>query len=147
MRFARETLATVKEEVEPLLRAHYAEIAWRQDNIPLAVDWERYLELEKAGKFVVFTVRKDGTLLGYSAYFITHHLHYRTTIFASNDVLYLDPSARGGTGTKFIKWCDEQLKQLGAHIHGLHIKLSLDWSPIAERLGFDHVDHVYLKWL
>lgn len=146
MIFAQESL-TIQSELEPLLVQHYHEIAWNQDRIPLDVDWERYRMIEEMGKFVLFTARVEGQLVGYSAYLIDSHLHYRTTVFAQNDVLYIDPKFRGRQGAKFIAWCEEQLRGLGVNVHGIHIKDSFDWSALARRLGFELMDRIYLKWL
>ena len=76
-------------------------------------------------------------LVGYSAYFITKHLHYAGLIHASNDVLFLRPDARrGATALRFLDWTEQQLRALGAMKLTYHIKFSLDWRPILHRRGY-----------
>ena len=145
--FFEEPVLSVKDEALPLLAKHWTEIAWNRAQIPLDPDWERYGQIERAGKFVCYTLRAKGKLVGYSAYFVDKHLHYRQTTFALNDVLYIDPAYRGRKGTGFILWCERRLKARGAQVHGLHIKHSFNWSKLAERIGFQLMDYIYMKWL
>jgi hypothetical protein len=145
--FAKESIVHLKPELTHLIQRHYEEIAWKRDKIPLDVDWERYGELERAGVVHFYTARMDGILIGYSCYIVNRHLHYKTTLFAQNDVLYIDKPYRGRKGAGFIRWCEEQLKALGVQVHGLHIKKWFDWSPLALRMGFEHMDGIYMKWI
>ena len=147
MIFARETLSDVRAELEPILRRHYEEIAWKRDRIPLDVDWEKYDLCEKNGSLEVYTARIDGKLAGYSAYFISRHPHYKQTIYAQNDVLYIDKPYRGRQGMEFIRWCETQLKARGVQVHGLHVKKWFDWSAMAVRMGFEPMDTILMKWI
>jgi GNAT superfamily N-acetyltransferase len=147
MQFSEERLADIRQEIEPILYRHWQEIAWNKDKIPLDVDWDRYDALADNGSFVCYTARIDGKLVGYSAYFLAYHLHYKSTLFANNDVLYIDREYRGGGGAKFIKWCEERLSEKGVQVHGLHIKKCFDWSALAVRLGFEPIDTILLKWV
>ena len=78
--FAREALYEMSAEVGRLLQAHYEELAKNQDRVKLNVDWERYAQLAQSGSYLVFTVRNDGVLVGYSGFFTSPHPHYRGAI-------------------------------------------------------------------
>lgn len=145
MQFQREKASSALfDEVFPLLLSHYQEVAHYKD-IPLDPDWEKYLKLEEMEMLRIFTAREvDGKLCGYAVFFIHPNPHYRTSIQANQDVLYIDPSKRG-FGKEFIPWCDEMLRAEGVHVvyHHLKAKPHLDFSPLLERIGYELIDKIY----
>lgn len=136
------------EEVRPLLEAHYQEIAWRQDAIPLDIDVERYKALWADGHVLVIAAReKDLTLVGYNVYFINHHLHYKSTVYAMNDVLYVKPSARGAAiALKMLRVAEDILsRRYERLVMGLHIKEDHDWGVIARRARYKKIEATWFK--
>lgn len=136
--FARETLFDVVEEVDGLLRLHYEELTLNKDRIALDPMWGEYRALEAMGRFVLFTARDDGKLVGYSAFFVARHLHYAGLTLATNDVLYLHPDYRAGrTGVKLIRFCERELAaQLGEFKLIWHAKYSNHFARILEKMGY-----------
>jgi hypothetical protein len=147
--FQREELATpFWDEVYPLLRAHWAEVAHYQD-IPLDPNIEAYYELQATNRIRVFTLRRGDRreLVGYALFFLSHNLHYRTTLQAQQDVVYVDPSERGTTGYRFIKDCDEALRAEGIKVVYHHVKAAHNFGPMLERIGYELVDLLYARRL
>lgn len=166
----RELLA----EALPLLQAHWSEVAHFQD-IPLDVDEEAYLNADALGMLRCYTVRRETDvrrgplpstallqegiydqratwsieqrLVGYALYFVRPNLHYKTSVQASQDVIYLDPSVRGGTGYRFITWCDDQLRAEGVVAAYQHSKAAHDFGKLLQRQGYELVDLIYAKRL
>jgi GNAT superfamily N-acetyltransferase len=137
MDFARELLCEVVQEVQPLLDLHYRELCLHQDVIKLDPMWPEYALLEQLERFVVFTARDEGRLVGYSAFFLNRHMHYGGFTVAQNDVLFLHPAARRGTtGLRLIDWTEQMLWDLAADKITYHIKFALDWRPILHRRGY-----------
>lgn len=135
IKYAKECLCDVINEVEPLLHLHYEELTLNKDLVKLDPDWDRYAAMEHAGGFHVFTARDDGRLIGYSAFFLISHIHYRGLIVAQNDVLYLHPDMRNGMpGIRLIKHSHEGMKALGAHKIIWHCKHSNNLKQILLRL-------------
>lgn len=145
--FARETFDQAYPDAAQLLLDHYEEIAWRKDKIKLNVDAARYRSVEKSGALRVFTARLDGALVGYCAYIVTMHLHYSGTKCGKNDVVFMAKSYRGGTGARLLKYCEAALKAEGVQVIDLHIKLAHNWGPMAERMGYEHTEGNYQKWI
>jgi hypothetical protein len=96
-----------------LLRAHWEEVADDKSVIALNVDWSAYLQMEKAGSFVGFSVRAGTALVGYSGFFVNRSPHYRDHVFALNDVIYLKPAYRGVTGLRLIIETETALADMG----------------------------------
>ncbi len=147
MSYQREKVTmALCEELAPLLYTHYKEIAHYQD-IPLKPAFDQYIASDEAGILRVFTNRDDkGLLIGYAIYFVRHNIHYSTSLQAVQDVLFIHPERRG-SGMRFIKWCDEELKREGVQATYHHVKTKHNFGPMLERMGYRLVDLVYARRL
>jgi GNAT superfamily N-acetyltransferase len=146
--FAQERFIDCYQEAMPLLQQHYESIAHYKD-IPLCVDHLRYHNVENAGGLKVYTVRVDGALIGYCAFFVQQHLHYGTSKQAMQDVIYIDPAYRKGRlGLRLIKFCEEQLREEGVQVIMQHAKIAHPaLGVILERNGYEAMDTIYVKRL
>lgn len=143
--FGSERVATVWPEIYPLFMEHWHEIAHYKD-IPLDPDVELYHRMDSMGMMRVFTAREEGKLVGYSVYFVRSNPHYKSSIQANQDVLFIQKDKRG-FGRDFIKWCDEQLKNEGVQIVHHHVKKAHDFGPMLKRMGYELVDLIYARRL
>jgi hypothetical protein len=140
--YQAESLAQFIPDALPLMRKHYAEVAHYQD-IEFEPDWDKYLALEAAGSFRAFTARDfDGSLIGYACFFVHSNLHYKSSLQAVQDVIYIDPTVRG-FGRQFIDWCDSMLAGLGVQVVYHHVKCAKDFSPALVKLGYEKIEHIY----
>lgn len=146
--FQTEQVATLLDEGAPLVEAHYNEIAWKKDKIPLDIDYEMYQQMEFAGNLACYSLRIEEKLVGYSVYFIKHSPHYKSTRYAASDVIYLEPRCRGKTGGHFVDLCEKRLKedhQVDVIIY--HIKDEFDWSPAIAKRGYEKLETIWHKWI
>lgn len=155
IRFASEPFTDdLVAEMFPLLLEHWREIAVYQD-IPLEPDIAAYRANAEAGILRVFTARADlgepadviPLLVGYALFFVRPNPHYASSIQAAQDILFLHPSVRGGTGYRFIAWCDDQLRAEGVQAVYHHVKAAHDFGILLERQGYEMVDKIYAKRL
>lgn len=136
-KIAVESYADVIGEIKPLLEMHWQEIATYRDHIPLDPDYARYQAAEAAGNLLILTARHRGVLVGYSIFFMLAHPHYKSTLFAMNDIIFLHPDLRGGMlGPRLIKASEEEVRSRGAMKISWHIKPSHDFSPLLKRMGY-----------
>lgn len=143
--YSSERVESCFEEAMPLLQAHWREIAHYQD-IPLDPDYASYRALDAAGALRTFCARDEGALVGYAVFVVRPNMHYRSSLQALQDILYLSPSHRG-QGLQFIRWCDEQLKTEGVQAVYHHVKVSHNFGPALERIGYQLVDLIYTRRL
>ena len=144
MIFQRESVTKVIDEIKPLLEMHWREIAHYQD-IELNPDWEFYLSVPSVR---VYTARMDGELIGYGVFFIGPNRHYKQSVQAVQDILFVHPSHRGGrTGYKLLAFCDSEAKAEGAQAIYHHVKAVHDFGPLLKRLGYETVDLIYARRL
>jgi GNAT superfamily N-acetyltransferase len=147
VRMARERVADVFTEIQPLLRAHYEEIAHFQD-IPLDPNFARYCAMDEAGVLRIFTARIHDALVGYAIYAVDYALHYESSLQAIQDVLYLAPEHRNGRlGLRLIEHADVELKAEGVQVVRQHVKAKHDFGRLLERLGYELEDKLYSRRL
>lgn len=144
--FQEEDASVVINEGYDLLNEHYKEIAKYQD-IELKPDFDVYLQAEKNGALKVYTVRaEDNSLQGYAVFFARANPHYKDSIQAVQDVVFIRKEHRGFGGA-FIQWCDEQLAEAKVQAVYHHVKAKHNWGPMLERMGYELADLVYVKRL
>ena len=147
MKFAEEPITLeLLEEVKPLLEKHWEEVSSYPD-IPLDPDYEVYLQIQRTGHIRAFSARDgNGVLVGYSVFFIRNNSHYRKTIYALNDIIFIKKECRGHGGF-FISWCEDELRKSGVIVCQYHIKVKYDWSAGLLRSGYNFEDKILAKRL
>lgn len=148
MKFQIERIANVLEEAKPLLERHWQEIAHYPD-IPLDPDYEQYIKLDDMGLIKAFTARnEDKKLVGYAVFLVRPHIHYRSMLLASQDILFIDKEYRKTRmGLSLIKFCDEYFKSIGVTAVSQHIKAKFDFGRMLKFLGYELMDLIYIKRL
>jgi len=142
--FQKEAPEPFTQEAMDLFQKHYEEIAERTDVIVLDPDLKRYNNLYSQNMLEIHTIRDDGKLVGYSLWFVMNHIHYKNSLTANSDVLYISPDYRKGMlGVKFIKWSLEEIKKRNPQRIMFHVKPFMDYSPILERLGANYFEKTY----
>lgn len=143
------------EGFEDLLVAHWEEVALHKDDVPFAPDWDRYRALEKTGVFKALAMYRHGFLVGYNCFFVQPHLHYKLTLCAVNDIIYVDPGSRGA-GFRLVKEAEKRLGEMGVKVITYHTKLAIyltgDHRPatvgdLLAKLGYSHAENNYQKLL
>ena len=144
--FQQEKAQDNFEEALPILEEHWKEIAHYQD-ILLEPDYEAYIALENAGKLRTYVARKeDGEMVGYAVYFLKTAMHYKSSLVAAQDILFISKNHRG-MGGRFIKWCDEMLRAEKVQVVSHHIKAAHNFGPMLERFGYELQDLIYTRRL
>lgn len=147
--FQEETFEACFDEAEPLLRAHWAEIARNRDRVPLAPNVAAYVTAEAAGILCIVTARNAGALVGYTADMVARPPHYSETVFAESDIFWLAPEYRGrGVGLRLMLAREEALRRRRTLIVHTRTKLA---HPAAGRLlshlGHEPIETVFSKVL
>jgi hypothetical protein len=149
--YSLENLSQCQEEIKPILRNEHWEEVGHYKDIPIDMQWDKYQMLQDAGKLRCFTIRaplneehKETVLIGYAFFIVDYHLHYKHTMVASQDILYVRKPYRG-IGKSFLNWCDEQLGLEGVVTVTHHIKPWFDWSSMAEKLGYEKAETIYSR--
>ena len=140
-----EKLKNNLEDVDKLSKLHYME-SCPYDDIPLRVDWNKFLRLEKLDILKMFVMRKNTELVGYAFFTVIESLEYSTSLQASLSNIYIHQDHRGNGGA-FILWCDEQLRDMKVQVVYHHVKAKNDYGVLLKRLGYDIMNIEYAKRL
>lgn len=146
MEFSKENLTPeVFRELAPLLTEHASEIP-HYKGLDISPDFSTYLNLQAAGALRLFTLRKDGRLVGYSAFIVHPHKHSKQSLQANEDLIFISKQYREGIGGyRFIKWCDGELLKEGISIIYRHVSLARDFSSLLKRLGYQEIEVMYAR--
>lgn len=135
------------EDIAPLLEKHWNEISHYPD-ILLDPDYDKYLEIEKAGILRCFTARDENKLIGYVIYFVSTNPHCKSSIQAIQDLLFIQPDNRGiFLGTKLLKFANIELGKEGVQVEYQNINAKHNFGPMLERIGYELIELVYAKRL
>ena len=146
MKIAHECLASVKEDIKPLIEKHWEMVALNQGKILLNPNWEEYAKLDAAHKLRVFTARQDGILVGYCVLTVGHSIHYKDHIFANNDVTFVLPEHRSGaTGYYLLKFAEDFCLENGISLMNINTKVHIPFDNLLISMGFDLIERIYSK--
>lgn len=146
--FQRERAVDLWEEAMPLFEKHYKEICHYKD-LKLNPDVENYNALEEAGAIRCYTARMNGDLIGYCVWFLKYNPHYRDSLQALQDVLFLLPEYRGTrAGLKLIRYCEDRLREENVQVIYHHIKINTPHTiDLFRKLGYEEIDVIMGKRL
>jgi|SRR6185295_2188435 len=144
----QEKIADRLEEIKQLLPLHYKELALNQDSVPLDPQYDIYLRREAAGEVIFTVLRENGEMIGYFIGFIAPGLHYRTCLTCTMDIFYVRKDKRKqGAGIALFTEVEKELRRRGVQRWFMGSKLHLDASYLFEKIGAEHVETYYSKWL
>lgn len=154
LKLQREIFEPFYQEAKPLLERHKEEIAHFAD-IPLDVDLERYRELELLDILRIYTARLDRgpadplTLIGYAVFIVSLNPHYKSSLQAVQDVLYVDPEQRkGATGIGLVNFAERELRAEGVQAVYHHVKVKHPTlGVLLERKGYQAIETIWVKRL
>ena len=139
--FALESYDSLRDEVQPLLTLHWKEVAKDQDLMRLDPNEDYYRACDKDKDMVFVTARHAGRLIGYMAWLLYNHPHYKTVKCAQGDVHFLLPEYRRGmNGYSLLKNAIRLVKQYGAQYCYIREKIGHEHPAIMQRLGFQRLD-------
>lgn len=145
--FARELMEDIEDEIKPLHLAHWNETEEHRHNIAMNIDYSTFIRYERAGRFVLFTLRIGGRLMGNCAMYLDMSAHTQTLI-ATEDTFYFLPEARGGTRAKrFIRYCENALRQIGVKEICVTVKTVNKAGRFFQMNGYRHVENGLTKVL
>ena len=144
--YQQESLVTVMEEIEDLVKLEWEEVQHDPEEKVLALDWDTYLLLEDRGYLKVFTARSSGELVGYFCATINPDLHSKGSFFVSNDAIFLHPYYRKGrVGLKLFRFTEACLAEDGYDRLYVTTTERNKIDSLMSYLGYDKVETRFLK--
>lgn len=148
---AWEPLASLLDDgMADLVREHWEEVGVHKDEMPLAVDWDKYQRLEDEGMLRVLGARRGKRLVGYNSFMVMPHIHYSGTMHALGDAIFVTtPARRSGVGVRLIQVAERLLAEIArpGYVRIVyHDKAHLELlGPTLRKLGYGAIETVYDK--
>jgi len=138
-----ECVADIFDEIEPLARAHYAEMSDRLERdgfqtSPYNPRLNEYFKASRDGWLLTFLLRYDGKAVGYANVYVTNDMH-NGDLIAQEDTLFVLKEHRNGIGRKFVRFCLDKLKDRGARRLSVSALTDLRVAKLWKRMGFKEV--------
>ena len=145
--FSVESIEAIVDEIKPLHRAHWDETEIYRHGLPFNPDYGTFIRYERAGRYILFTVRSAGKLSGNCAMYLDKSAHTQTLI-ATEDTLYLLPEARKGRVAKrLVGYVENALQVLGVSEINISVKTVNKAERFFRLLGYRHVENGLTKVL
>ena len=146
-----EHLSDMLDQISPLHAAHYEETEAEYLDDEFNPNYQAYMDMEKDGRFVCFTVRLGWKVVAYLQYYIFRDLHTQRVLQAREDALYVTPLARGQKiAPQLLAYAEDALKTLGCRYVGMTSKAPVgapDIGPFLEGRGYRPIAMYYAKKL
>tara|TARA_R100000544_G_C2210291_1_gene51545 strand:+ start:412 stop:882 length:471 start_codon:yes stop_codon:yes gene_type:complete len=149
--YRQENTAEAIDDLAELVFKHAAETDIYQEYFKLDPDFDQYKQFVEMGIYRVFTARDKGELIGYTCFYVGANPHYKSIVYATNDILYVLPAYRDSGKAEVIRslfsLAEEELKQEGVEVITLNMKSHLPFEKLAEYMGYDKAEIMYSKYL
>lgn len=149
--YRRERFVDIMPELSEIFYKHWREIALDQNAIPLSPAWDEYMRLEAVGGLHIVVARDGSKMAGYLFSLVHPHLHYRKSLTAYTDLMYLRREYTKGFGifhyAALIGRAEEMLRDMGVQKMYLMTKVYHDMTPLFERLGYKLIEKICTKLL
>lgn len=144
--YQEEKFSDCVEECNIHAQKHWHEVACDQAEVPLDMDWARYIEMEQKNVLHCITVRDDSKLIGYFWFFVSTHLHNKSTLMAFEDVYFVAPEYRKGrVGLKLFQYAEVIMKSVGVVKSVMTTKTLVDHSKLFKYLGYTNTELCFTK--
>lgn len=151
LQYQQERFVDLMPELPEIFYKHWNDIALDKDVIRLDPAWDEYMRLEALGILKITTARHDGRLVGYVFSLVHPHLHYKKSLTAYTDLMYLRREYTKGFGVfryaGLILHSEKILRDLGVQKRYLMTKVYHDMTPLFARLGYRFIEKISAKLL
>lgn len=146
-----ERFSDMLEEIRPLHEAHYGETETQYLDDEFNPNYQAYMDMEKDGRFVCFTVRLGWKMVAYLQYYVFRDLHTQRVLQAREDALYVHPLVRGQKiAPQLLAYAEDALRALGCQYAGMTNKSPVgapDIGDFLEKRGYKPVAIYHVKKL
>lgn len=134
-------------ELTPLHRAHWEETEAYRHGQPFDPAYKVFQALNQMGRFVVFTVRHDGMLVGNAMLHLFESTHTRQ-LEAKEDTLFILREHRlPRLAPNFIAYCERCVTAIGAKALTVTAKIGTRSERLFPKIGYRQVAIEYHKTL
>lgn len=133
-----ERIADILEELKPIHAAHWQETERYRHGIALNPDYQYMINAERSGRFMLFTVRSEGELVGNCMMYLSKSTHTQRWV-AEEDTIFILPEYRQGRlGVRLIRYVEDVLRNMGVTEIRVTVKTVNRVGELLQHLGYSH---------
>jgi hypothetical protein len=145
-----ESFKACLTELTLIFQRHWQEYALFQDRMPLAPQYDEYVRRDEAGELVLVTARRDGVMVAYYTAAIRPGFHYKDTLTATQDLMYVVAEEPWkGVCRPLLECVEDELKRRGVKIWyaGYKSHRPQGMPRLFGLFGFEPADVYVTKWI
>ena len=133
------------DELFGMFEKHRQELS-KFDDMKLNPNKDVYFSLEQNDCLRMYTAREEGKVVGYACFFVLPNMHYSDFMYATQDIFYVSEEKRKSLlPMRLLKFTEKELKKDGVHIIVQHSKLTNNFSPFLEKMGYECIEKLHAK--
>ena len=146
-----EHFSDMLDQIGPLHQLHYNETETEYLDDPFDPNYQAYMDMEKDGRFVCFTLRLGWKMVAYLQYYVFRDMHSQRVLHAREDAFFVHPLVRGQKiAPQLLAYAEDALQTLGCRYVGMTSKALIgapDIGPFLERRGYRPIAVYHAKKL
>lgn len=140
--YQKERFEDIMGELPELFYAHNEEFP--DPDVPMDVDWLKFIKVENGNVLHIMTARKDGKLTGYIFVHLTSTSHHKSTKLAASDLIYVMPRPnRGLILRRLIKETEKMVRDLDAKKLYLIARAGTPTAKLLRAMGYALTEEIY----
>ena len=141
-----ERFSDIQDELHVLHELHWLETEGHRHGLSMNPDYAKFIQRERMGTLIQFTLRKGGELVGNMRLYINTSIHTQTR-YASEDTIFIKPEHRGGMrAIALMRFAEECLLSLGIREIRGNSKMVNNADVLMRRLGYTPVAIEFVKF-
>ena len=142
------SLKEIQISIEALMYEHFDEVSSPEMREKLCPDWEKYIVLQQLGKLIAFGAFQEEVLVGYVALLLSESLHYKGTVVAISDTIFLTKEFRNSSaGIRLMKEAEKEAAIRKAEYVCWYSKENSSLENICRKKNYRIRDIIFIKEL
>lgn len=140
-----EFLKDCLEEIKPVHAQHWAETESYRHGITLDPNYEYMCNAEAQGRFMLFTVRVAGRLVGNCMMYLSKSTHTQKWVAEEDTIFILPEYRKGRLGVRLIRYVEDVLVNMGVTEIRVTVKTVNEVGRLLQHLGYVHTGNQLTK--
>jgi GNAT superfamily N-acetyltransferase len=140
-----EFLKDCLEEIKPVHAQHWAETESYRHGIALDPNYEYMCNAEAQGRFMLFTVRVAGRLVGNCMMYLSKSTHTQKWVAEEDTIFILPEYRKGRLGVRLIRYVEDVLVNMGVTEIRVTVKTVNEVGRLLQHLGYVHTGNQLTK--
>lgn len=133
-----ERIADCLDEIKFVHEQHWKETEQYRHGIPLNPDYNYIVNAERLGRFILFTVRSDGKLVGNCMMYLSKSTHTQKWVAEEDTIFILPEYRKGRLGVRLIRYVEDVLRNMGVTEIRVTVKTVNRVGELLQHLGYQH---------